>query len=231
MTTQYGLDLPRRLALGREDFFVTEANALALALIDGWRNWAGGKLALVGPQGAGKTHLAHVWAKDSGARILPARDLALADIPALATGPVCVEDISDIAGQPEAENALFHLHNLVLAERHALMLTAHTPPTDWGIRLPDLASRMMGTQVARLGPPDDALLSAVLAKLFADRHSVPAPDVIPYLLRHMPRSFAAAGQVVAEIDRRALATRGGATRAKAREALAALELCEASGDN
>lgn len=231
MTTQYGLDLPRRLALGREDFFVTEANALAMALIDSWRNWAGGKLALVGPQGAGKTHLAHVWAAESGARILTARALATADIPTLATAPVCVEDIQKIAGQPEAEKALFHLHNLVLAEHHPLMLTADSAPSDWGIKLPDLASRVIGTQVARIGPPDDRLLTAVLAKLFADRQSVPAPDVIPYLLRHMPRSFAAAGQVVAEIDRRALATRGGATRNKARDVLEALELCEPSGDN
>ncbi|MCB1333270.1 MAG: chromosomal replication initiator DnaA [Roseivivax sp.] len=222
MTEQYSLILPARPALGRGDFFVTEANAVALAMIDGWRDWPGRKLALAGPAGAGKTHLAHVWAAASGATILSARNLAQADIPVLSAAPVCVEDVSAIAGDAAAETALFHLHNLVLAEGQALLLTDAAVPAEWPLALPDLASRMAGTPVARLSQPDDALLTAVLAKLFADRQTVPAPDVIPYLVKHMPRSFAMAGLVVEEIDRRALGTPSGANRVKAREALAAL---------
>lgn len=152
MAEQLPLNLPARTALGRGDFFVTEANALALAEIDGWRSWPAGKLVLVGPAGAGKTHLAHVWAKESGARILPASRLAEADIPALGEGPVVVEDADRIAGDRPAEEALFHLHNLALAERQPLLITASLPPSRWPLSLPDLASRMQGSPVARLGP-------------------------------------------------------------------------------
>lgn len=216
------MSLPVRPALGRENFFVAPPNALALALVDGWQHWPARKLVLTGPKGAGKTHLAHVWAAESGATILAAKDLVAADIPQLAQSPVCVEDVPDIAGNRDAEEALFHLHNLVLAEGKALLLTADTPPRDWGIVLPDLASRMQGTQVAQLEQPDDMLLTAVLAKLFADRQSIPSKDVIPYLVKHMPRSFLMAGRIVEEIDRRAMGTAGGANRNRAKEALAAL---------
>jgi len=216
---QLAFHLPARPALGREDFFVSPANAQAVALIEGWRDWPARKLVLCGPRGAGKTHLAHVWAGLSGARIVAAETLAEADIAALAETPVAVEDADAIAGHPGAEAALFHLHNLVLAEGHALMVTAGAPPGRWGLALPDLASRMQAMLLARLGPPDDALLAAVLAKLFADRQLAPAPDCVPYLARRIERTFDAARTTVAGIDARALATGRAITRALAAEVL------------
>lgn len=205
MHRQLSFDLPVRAALGREDFFVAPANAMAVALVEGWQHWPGRKLVLEGPTGSGKTHLAHVWAQASGARIIAATALPDADIPALATGNVAVEDVPLIAGDAAAENALFHLHNMVLAEGHALLLTADRPAARWGLGLPDLASRMQGTTATRLEAPDDRLLSAVLAKLFADRQLVPTPDTIPYLVTHMNRAFDSAQLLVAAMDSAALA--------------------------
>jgi chromosomal replication initiation ATPase DnaA len=205
MHRQLSFDLPVRAALGREDFFVAPANAMAVALIEGWRDWPGRKLVLEGPKGAGKTHLAHVWAQAAGARIVEARALAGADIPDLASGPVAVEDVPLIAGDTAAENALFHLHNLTLAEGHSLLLTADRPAAHWGLTLPDLASRMQGTQATRLEAPDDRLLTALLAKLFADRQLIPTPDTIPYLVTRMDRSFDSTRQLVAALDAAALA--------------------------
>ncbi|MFZ5962768.1 chromosomal replication initiator DnaA [Thalassococcus sp. BH17M4-6] len=222
MAQQLRFNLPVRPALGRGDFLVTEANAVATALIDDWQGWPGSKLVLTGPRGSGKTHLAHVWQASADAALLPARDLASADIPALATGCVCVEDTETIAGDPKAEDALFHLHNLTLAQGHSLLVTARQAPSRWGLTLPDLASRLNGTTVARLQPPDDMLLTVVLAKLFADRQIVPAADVLPYLVRHMPRSFAMAGAVVEALDNEALGRPKGVTRKLASEILAGL---------
>ena len=220
MATQLGFDLPVRAALGREDFFVSPANAMAVALLEGWQGWPGRKLLLIGPAGAGKTHLAHVWAAQSRARILPAAGLERADIPALAQGHVVVEDIDQIAGQQGAEQALFHLHNLVIAEGHSLLLTSACAPQHLGLSLPDLQSRVQGCQSASLGAPDDRLLGAVLMKLFADRQLVPTPDTLPYLVRWMTRSFDSARQIVAEMDAQALAQGRPLNRALAREVLA-----------
>lgn len=212
MNDQLSFELPVRPALGRDAFFVSPSNALAVAMLDGWSDWPGRKMALVGPRGAGKTHLTHVWAAEAGARIIAAAGLAGADIPTLSTAPVAVEDVPLIAGDAEAEAALFHLHNLVLAEGHALLVTGTGSPGTWGLRLPDLMSRMEGTQAALLGQPDDALLGAVLVKLFADRQLSVGPGVIAYLVRRIDRSFEAAQTIVARIDAAALAQKHAITR-------------------
>lgn len=216
---QLAFDLPARAAYRRADFFTSPANAQALAAIDGWQDWPGGKLLLIGPRGAGKTHLAHLWAEATGARMLAGNHLASADLPELAAGgAVCIEDAELVAGLAQAETALFHLHNL-LAGQGRLLITASAPPRDWGVQLPDLLSRMQAASIAQLHAPDDALLSAVLIKLFADRQIAVPPNLIPYLVQRMDRSFAAAHDLVAALDARALQRGRPVTRALAAELL------------
>lgn len=219
-TGQLPLPLPTRTALGWQDFFVSPSNALAVAQVENWRNWPSQKLILAGPRGAGKTHLAHIWAQMANARIIDADALRCADIAALAEGPVCVENVERIAGQRADEEVLFHLHNLVLAGGGALLVTATRAPAHWPLALPDLASRMMGAQLAPIAEPDDTLLAALLAKLFADRQIVPTPEVIAYLVRHMPRSYATASRVVEALDAAALAHQRRVSRPMAARVLA-----------
>ncbi len=219
MAQQLGLNLPSRTALGRDAFFVAPSNAAALAMIDNWPSWADGKLALTGPEGAGKTHLTHVWAALAKARIIAASDLADADIPVLATGPVAVEDVPLIADDIAAQTALFHLHNLVLAEGHALLLTGTPTVPHWHLTLPDLASRIAAATAVALDPPDDALLSALLVKLLADRQLTPKPDLIPFLLSRMDRSFAAAIALIDRLDSASIAQKRPVTRNLAAQVL------------
>ncbi len=222
MPQQLSFELPAKTALGRDDFFVSPSNASAVAMIDNWQSWPSRKLILIGPTGAGKTHLAHVWAALSGATIVEAKDLSQADIPALAKGHVAVENVTQAAGKAAAEQALFHLHNLTLAEGNSLLLSASQEAHLWGLTLPDLASRMQGTAAIALKEPDDQLLSVVLMKLFSDRQLNPTPDVLPYLTRHMDRSFEAARQTVQALDAAALAQGREINRKLARDILAQL---------
>ena len=219
MAEQLGLDLPARAALGRDDFFVSDANAMALAMVESWPNWAGNKLAIIGPEGSGKTHLAHVWAAQSGARIVDATTLSKDAVPDLAQTPVAVENVPAIATDPDAQDALFHLHNLTLAEGHSLLVTGVSEPKHWGLTLPDLKSRLQGTTTAVLNEPDDALLSILLAKLFDDRQLIPNAETIAYMVKHMDRSFAEARRLVREIDQASLAKKRPVTRALAAEIL------------
>ena len=219
MIQQLTFDLPTAARMTRADFQVTPANALALAAVDRWRDWPQNKMLLVGPEGAGKSHLAQIWANEANAVMLEARQIADADIPAIAAmQAVAVEDAEMLEGNAVAEAALFHLHNL-LAPSGSLLLTAKCPPRDWGLTLPDLASRMQATALTRLAPPDDALLSAVLAKLFADRQLAISDNLIPYLLVRMNRSIAAARVLVDALDARALSQHRAITRALAAEIL------------
>ena len=205
MAEQLSFDLPAIPALGREDFFVAPSNAMAVAMIDAGTGWPGGKLVLTGPAGAGKTHLAHAWASQTGARIVPASSLTEDQVPDLAAGPVAVEDVPGVANDLAAQTALFHLHNLALANGQALMMTGRPAPNLWALSLPDLQSRVQAAAHVALEAPDDSLLAVVLAKLFSDRQILPRPDVIPYLVSRMDRSFAAAARIVDQLDRMALA--------------------------
>lgn len=207
MAEQMIFDLPVKTALGRDDFFISPTNALAVKMLEDWPKWPENKLALIGPSGSGKTHLTQVWAADIGASVTAAQDLTKANIPMLARSPAAVEDIRNIATDAAAQEALFHLHNLMRETGTPLLLTADRAPNHWALSLADLQSRMSATTITTLPAPDDAVLSAVLIKLFADRQIEVQPKLITYLTKRMERSFDAAGVLVAAMDNAALSQR------------------------
>ena len=218
---QLSLGLPVETALGRADFLISPANALALAAIEDQGGLPQGRLVLTGPRGAGKTHLVHIWCAAMGARRLDAARLGDDIAPFLrqgATMALAIDDADAIAGT-EGEEALFHLLNHQAASGGQLLLTARAPVRDWGLALPDLQSRLQAAAHVALKAPDEALLAAVLVKLFNDRQLRVQPDLIDYLLSRMERSLAAAGAVVAALDSAALSQKRPVTRALATEVL------------
>ncbi len=215
---QLALALPHAESFARDDFLTGTSNADALATIERWPDWADRVLALTGPEGAGKSHLAAIWAEKAGARRVSARALGETDLlGSLATGALVVEDASAALD----ERALFHLLNLVREEDGYLLLTARSAPATWGVALPDLASRLRALPVVTVSAPDDALLRAVMVKLFADRQLSVDENLIAYLATRIERSFAAAREAVAQLDREALRQKRGVTRALAAELLGA----------
>ncbi len=214
---------PRQLALAlghtesfaREDFLEGPPNAAALALVERWPDWPDRALVLVGPHGSGKSHLAAIWALLSGARFVAARALDSVSPPAaLATGALVVEDLTE---EGLDARTLFHLLNLAREEGAFILLTALGSPAGWTIAIRDLASRLRALPVVPLAPPDDALLRAVMVKLFTDRQLAVDESLIGYLATHVERSFAAVRAAVDALDREALRQRRPVTRALAVE--------------
>ena len=216
MARQLAFDLPVRVSRSRGDFFVSDANARAVARLEDTGGWPNGKLVLVGPEGSGKTHLGHVWAEAENALFLP----SISAQSSLPDAPVVLE-IGDFT--PESEEALFHLHNHLGHQRLPFLVLARTPPAQWPLTLPDLKSRMEATDIVRIEPPDDALLAAVLVKQFADRQLAVGPSVVDWLVRNMERSFAEAQRIVAALDAAALAEGRAVTRRLAQQVLGAPE--------
>lgn len=214
---------PRQLALAldhaesfaRDDFLSGPSNEAALALIERWPDWPGRTVALVGPEGAGKSHLAAIWAEQSGARFVAGRALEDTDLPAaLATGALVVEDA---AAATTDERALFHLVNLAREEEAFVLLTSRVAPTAWPVAIRDLGSRLRALPVITLSPPDDALLRAVIVKLCADRQLAVDESFVAYLTTRIERSFAAARAAVIALDQEALRQQRPVTRALAAE--------------
>lgn len=214
---QMTLDLPFEPRFGEEDFLVSASNESAYSAIEAWPGWHDPVLILSGPAGAGKSHLAAIWAERAKARRLSAPSLPLADLPALAaSGAILIED-ADALG--EAEAPLFHLLNLVREARCSLLMTAKTPPDLWGLKTRDLLSRLRLAPLVEIGAPDEALVRAVLVKQFVDRQLVVDTSVVDYLALRIERSLDAARDIVARLDREALARGRRITRAMAGDVL------------
>lgn len=209
---QLPLGFSSRPAYTELDFVRGAANHDAWQWIERWPDWPYRALVLHGPAGAGKTHLAHVWAVRAGAAFIQGKGLDIASAPA---GPIALDD-----GASCNEEALFHLINRQRERGDGLLITLPQAPAQMAFRLPDLASRLSAMALAGLAAPDDALLSAVLMKQFADRQLLASEDVINYLVMRMTRSFEAARDLVAQLDEAALAEKRNLTVPFARETLA-----------
>jgi chromosomal replication initiation ATPase DnaA len=199
---QLVLDLPVEPRFGADDFLVSPSNEEAYAVLERWPDWPSPMLHLIGPHGSGKSHLAAIWAHRAEAPVLRGSRVddevaaALADVPALV--------LEDIDQGPLAEGALFHLVNIARERRLPLLVTSAEPFERCGIRTPDLLSRLRLAPSALIQPPDDALLKAVLVKLFVDRQLVVDTSVVDFLANRIERSLARAAEVVAELDREGL---------------------------
>ena len=194
-----------RPALGREDFLVAPCNEAAVAWLDRWPDWPGPALVIHGPPGSGKSHLAEVWRRRSSAEVVDAASLAHAAPGGGQAAAALVLDGLGGLGGPIDERALLHTYNSVAERGGHLLLTALAPPARWPLALPDLVSRLRVAPSVALGLPDDALLAALMLKLFADRQIAVAPEVPAYVVPRIERTFEAAASLVERLDRAALA--------------------------
>ena len=212
---QLAFALPHAESLTRDNFLEGPANAAGLALVDSWPEWPNCTMLLVGPEGSGKSHLAAIWAEQSGARSTSARALTAAAVPgALATGALVVEDLkpSDFD-----ERALFHLMNLAREDGAYVLITAREPPSAFPFELRDLRSRLRAVPAVSLLAPDDALFRALIVKFCADRQLAVDEAVVGYLASRIERSYAGIRQAVELLDAEALRLGRPVTRALAAE--------------
>lgn len=214
---QLAFALPHAESLSRDNFLEGPANRAALGLIDAWPDWPNRIMLLVGPEGSGKSHLAAIWAEQSGARSTMAHALTAAGVPgALATGALVIEDLDPATFD---ERALFHVMNLAREDEAFVLMTARLAPAGLQIELRDLRSRLRAVPVVHLMPPDDQLLRALIVKFCADRQLNVDETVVSYLASRLERSFAEVRRTVDFLDSEALRQRRPLTRALAAELL------------
>jgi chromosomal replication initiation ATPase DnaA len=223
-----GNNRPRQLPLAlsvaegrtRDDLVMTNANREAIELIDRWPDWPSPVVVLAGPAGSGKSHIGSVWADFSGAAELDRSSLGDEALRLAQSRPVFLDD-ADLGGLDET--GLFHAINAVRQNGTHLLIAARRFPLAWGVRLPDLASRLKAAATVEVREPDDELLAGVITKLFADRQIEVEPHVVQFLVRRIERSLATAIGVVEKLDRMALEQKSRITRGMAAEVVSALD--------
>jgi len=213
LTAQFSLIFENEPNFSRSAFVVSRCNAAAVETLDAWPAWLGDALALVGPAGSGKSHLAAAWALRAKATVVSA-DIGAEELAAL-EGPVLWED----ADRTAHGETLFHLINIAARPGGALLATARTPPSEWRTDVPDLRSRLNALPIALLQEPDDAVLTGVLMKFFHERRIRPSEELLAYLVRRIERSIPKALEIVAKLDETASAYGRPVSRALARQVL------------
>ena len=208
---------PHSPSFAREDFLLAPSNRDALRAIELWPNWAARMLILLGPEGAGKSHLGAIWASAAGAVTLAGDALDEQSVEACAHARAVLIEDADRATRAEA--LFFHLINAAMQNSVWLLVTCRTVPDAWGLNTPDLLSRLRLAPIVHLEAPDIELTEAVLFKLFSDRQLQVEPHVINYIALRIERSLGAARALVATLDNEGLTQGRRITRAMASNAL------------
>jgi len=206
------LPFPHAPGYDSRDFLPAESNFEALAWLE--TAWPDNRLLLWGPDGCGKSHLLHIWAERTGAKILSGPMLQdLDELPQ--SGGLALDD-ADTVG---SESLLLHALNTARDRDLRLLLAARSAPSRWPVRLPDLTSRLRAIAAVEIRPPSDDLLAAVLMRLLSDRQLSVAQAVQDWLLTRLPRSPAALLQAVVQLDKASLSTGKAITRSLAARVL------------
>ncbi len=221
-SVQLVFDLAQNPSYSSEEFLIADCNEVAYAALASWPNWPDRVMLLLGPAGSGKSHLAAIWAARSAAfRLETQGQLESAARPDGAEAAL----LEDVDRSPVDEAHLFHLLNSVREAGRWLLLTGRQAPDWWGLKTPDLVSRLRLAPSVLIGPPDLTLMKAVLVKLFADRQMDVDEGVISYASRHCERSLGALRSFVAAVDEASLAAGRRITRPLAISTIEALGDC------
>jgi DnaA family protein len=213
MTTQLplGLRWPRRQ---RFEHFHAGANAAALAAVQALAVQPGAPwLYLSGAAGSGKSHLlmaACQAAHEAGRTVqyLPLKTLhehfmALRGV--AGSQLIALDDIDVIAGERDAEHALFDLYNRARAEGTALIFTAQTVPAQLNLGLPDLRSRLGACTQFTLKPLEDGERREVLKQQAALRGIELDEGVLDWLFARYARDLDALLDLLDRLDQASLA--------------------------
>jgi chromosomal replication initiation ATPase DnaA len=175
-------------------FIVSEANREAFEHFRRWSMWPVRATILTGPRRSGRTLLARTFVERVGGRLVDQAERA-------------------------DEEELFHAWNDAQDSGLPLVMIADEVPPAWAPRLPDLRTRLAITPVATIGQPDDALFTALMQLLFADRGLHVAPEALRFMAERLNREYWTAERAIEEVDRFAIAERARVTLPTIRRAL------------
>lgn len=177
-----------------ERLLVTNGNAEALALVRDWSRWPSPATLLVGPPRSGRSLIGRLFTTESGGTLVDDADR-------------------------HDETVLFNLWNEARDSGRALLLIAREAPPLWAVTLPDLRTRLATAAVARIAPPDEADMAALIANGLERAGSAFAPGLPEFIARRVTRCYETVDRAVGALNAESLASGRKLTIAAARSVL------------
>ncbi len=215
MSVQLPLAL-RWPAQQRFETFVVGDNAAAVALVRQASVDDSSWVFASGPAGSGKTHLLIAACAAAGENSRSAQYFPLAKLTGDRSAAIrsfggsdllALDDVDAIAGDRDAEHALFDLYNRCKVEKSTLLFSAGTPPAQIGVALPDLVSRLSACAQATLKPLDDGARREAVRQRAQARGLVLDDTVLDWLFAHIQRDLGSLSALIERLDRESLAAK------------------------
>lgn len=117
---------------------------------------------------------------------------------------VCLDNVHQVAGDPDWEQALFNLFNRLRDNQRSLLVSAGCSPLNLPVQLPDLASRLSWGLCYQLQAMSDRDKAQAMIDEAQRRGLLLSEEGARYILRHAPRDMASLRRLLAYMDRAAL---------------------------
>jgi len=191
------LDFDIKINFNDHDYYVSESNYFAFNLIDKWPKWEKRIFNISGEKFSGKTHLANIFKSKSSALLLNENEINNDSFKKIKLHEsIIVDGFSNTID----EKLTYSIFNLVDQDSKYLLINSETPLGEINFKLPDLASRSKNLLHAKIEPPDDDLIFAIILKNFSDRQIKLEKKIIEFIINRIDRSYSKISQFIYKID-------------------------------
>jgi len=191
------LDFDIKRTFNNHDYYVSDNNYFAFNLIDKWPKWEKKILNISGEKFSGKTHLANIFKSKSSALLLNENEI---NNDVFKKIKLYESIIVDGFSNKIDENLTYSIFNLVDQDSKYLLINSETPLNEINFELPDLVSRSRNLLHAKINPPDDELIFAIILKNFSDRQIKLEKKIIEFIINRIDRSYSKISEFIYKVD-------------------------------
>ena len=179
------------------DYYVSDSNYFAFNIVDKWPKWEKKILNISGEKFSGKTHLANIFKLKSSALFLNETEISNEIFKKIKLyESIIIDEFSNTVD----ENLIYSIFNLVDQDSKYLLINSETPLSKINFKLPDLVSRSKNSLQARINPPDDELIFAIILKNFSDRQIKLEKQIIEFIVNRVERSYSKISEFIYKVD-------------------------------
>ena len=191
------LDFDVKTNFNEHDYYVSTSNYFAFNIIDKWPKWEKKILNISGEKFSGKTHLANIFKFKSSALFLKENQINDDVFKKIKLHEsIIIDEFSNIID----EKLTYSILNLVDHDSKYLLINSEIPLGEINFTLPDLVSRSKNLLHAKIDPPDDDLIFAIILKNFSDRQIRLEKKIIEFVINRIDRSYRKISEFIYKID-------------------------------